>query len=85
MKKHKLNIKGRPSMLGFIFNERECKELEYLLRKEMDELIFDLNDYRIEGSLRKAMDDRYRIVFQMYRRIGKSKDITKYIRTKLYQ
>jgi hypothetical protein len=70
-------------MLGFIFNEKECKELEYLLRKEMDELIFDLNDHRIEGSLRKAMDDRYHVVFQMYRRIAKSKNVTKYVRTRL--
>jgi hypothetical protein len=72
-------------MLGFLFNQRECKELEYMFRKEMDELLFDLNDHRIDGSLRKAMDDRYHVVFQMYKRVANTRDVTKYIRTKLIQ
>lgn len=70
-------------MIGFLFNQKECKELEYLLRKELDELLFDLNDSRIDGSLRKAMDDRYRTVFQMYRRVGNSKDVSRYVRSKI--
>jgi hypothetical protein len=70
-------------MLGFMLSEKESKELEYLLRKEMDELLFDLSDYRIDGSLRKAMDERYHTVFKMYRRVANTKDVSKYIRTRL--
>lgn len=29
-------------MLGMLFNEKECKELDYVLRKELDEMLFDL-------------------------------------------
>lgn len=72
-------------MLGFMFNQRECKELEYLLRKELDELSFDLNDHRIDGSLRKAMDDRYQIVFHMYKRVADTKNVSRYVRTKTMQ
>ena len=38
-------------MIGFLFNERECKELDYVLRKELDEMLFDLNDQRVDSQL----------------------------------
>ena len=39
-------------MLGFLFNERECRELDYVLRKELDEMLFDLNDKRIDQEIK---------------------------------
>ncbi|MGD9678305.1 MAG: hypothetical protein AB7V16_08175 [Vulcanibacillus sp.] len=69
-------------MLGFIFNDRECKEIEYLLRKELDEMLLDLSDNRLDGLLRKAINDRYHIIFKIFFRFGDSKDLTKYIRSK---
>ena len=34
----RLTIQGGPIMLGMLFNEKECKELDYVLRKELDEI-----------------------------------------------
>ncbi|OEF96458.1 hypothetical protein BHF71_04710 [Vulcanibacillus modesticaldus] len=69
-------------MLGFLFNDRECKELEYILRRELDEMLLDLSDYRIDGSLKKAIEDRYHIIFKMYSRFGNTKELSKYARSR---
>ncbi|EJW18252.1 hypothetical protein M5X00_21935 [Paenibacillus alvei] len=67
-------------MLGFLFNERECKELSYMLRKELDEMLFDLSDKRLEVEIRDAISKRYRTVFRMYARIASPKELSKYAR-----
>jgi hypothetical protein len=46
-------------MLGFLFNERECRELDYVLRKELDEMLFDLNDKRMDQEIKGAIESRY--------------------------
>jgi hypothetical protein len=71
-------------MIGFLFNERECKELDYVLRKELDEMLFDLNDQRIDSNAKVAIEARYRIVFRMYTRLASSKEISKYARNRIY-
>lgn len=69
-------------MLGFLFNERETKELEYILRKELEEMLLDLNDKRLDGTLRKAIENRYHVVFRMYSRFGKTSDLSRYMRNR---
>ena len=39
-------------MLGILFNDRECKEYDYVLRKELDEMLLDLNDTRLDGDVK---------------------------------
>lgn len=36
--------KGEFLMLGMLFNEKECKEFDYVLCKEFDEMLFDFSD-----------------------------------------
>ncbi|UHA71744.1 hypothetical protein [Paenibacillus sp. 481] len=67
-------------MLGFLFNEQECKELGYMLRKELDEMLLDLSDTRLDKDVRKSIAARYRTVFKMYARIANPKDLSKYAR-----
>ncbi|GAC41116.1 hypothetical protein [Paenibacillus popilliae] len=67
-------------MLGFLFNDNECRELGYMLRKELDEMLFDLSDNRLDSDVRQAISRRYRIVFRMYARIASPKDLSKYAR-----
>ena len=69
-------------MLGFLFSEKECQELEYMLRREMEELMLDLGDKRIDGVVKKAMEERYAIIFRMYGRIATPKELIKYVRNK---
>lgn len=65
-------------MLGMLFNDRECKEFDYVLRKELDELILDLSDHRLDGDIRKSIARRYRVIFRMYARIASPKQLSKY-------
>ncbi|MBD8500575.1 hypothetical protein NQ117_23990 [Paenibacillus sp. SC116] len=67
-------------MLGFLFNEKECKELGYMLRKELDEMLLDLSDNRLDKEVRRAIANRYRTVFRMYARIATPKDLSRYVR-----
>lgn len=69
-------------MIGFLFNDRECRELDYVLRKELDEMLFDLNDKRTENDMKEAIESRYRVIFRMYARLASPKEISKYARSR---
>ena len=72
------------NMLGFLFNERECRELDYVLRKELDEMLFDLNDKRIDSEIKMAIESRYKVIFRMYARLASPKEISRYARNRMY-
>jgi len=65
-------------MLGMLFTDKECRELDYLLRKELDELLLELNDRRLEGPVREAISNRYKTIFRMYARIASPRDLSRY-------
>ncbi|MBO8165311.1 MAG: hypothetical protein H0Z34_16630 [Brevibacillus sp.] len=67
-------------MLGFLFNSKECQELEYLLKRELEEMLLDLGDKRIDSLVKRAMEERYQILFRMYARMASPAELTKYIR-----
>jgi hypothetical protein len=69
-------------MLGFLFNERECRELDYVLRKELDEMLFDLNDKRMDQEIKGAIESRYKVIFRMYARLASPKEILNYARSR---
>ncbi|WP_425452783.1 hypothetical protein [Ammoniphilus oxalaticus] len=68
--------------MGFLFNQKECQELQYLLRRELEELLLDLGDKRIDGMIRMAMEERYTTVFKMYGRLASPTELAKYVRNK---
>ncbi|MEB3103485.1 hypothetical protein [Ferviditalea candida] len=72
-------------MLGMLYNDRECRELNYMLRKELDEMLLELNDSRIDGEIRKAIEMRYTVIFRMYARLASSKELSKYARSRTYR
>ncbi|WP_128896396.1 hypothetical protein [Longirhabdus pacifica] len=65
-------------MLGMLLNERECKEFDYLLRREMDEILLDMNDRRIDKAVKINMIERYKVIFRMYARLAPAKEVSKY-------
>ncbi|AXI07663.1 hypothetical protein CV093_01035 [Oceanobacillus sp. 143] len=66
-------------MLGLLINEMEQKEIEYLLKREMDELLFDLGDSRIDQKVKEAMRERYHKLFQLLRRVVNEQECLKYM------
>ncbi|WP_047981920.1 hypothetical protein [Ornithinibacillus contaminans] len=66
-------------MLGLMINHTEQKELEYIIKRELDEIIFDLEDNRIDHMVKSAMKERYKVLFQLLRRVAGEKECMRYI------
>jgi hypothetical protein len=66
-------------MLGFLVNEKEAKELEYVLKREMEEILFDIGDDRMEHVVKRAMEERYQILFCLFKRIASPMECGKYV------
>lgn len=69
-------------MLGFMFHAKEVQELEYLLKRELEEMLLDFSDKRIDYLVKRAMEERYSILFRMYARIAPPNELSKYVRRK---
>ncbi|MEW9053551.1 MAG: hypothetical protein AB2392_20490 [Neobacillus sp.] len=67
-------------MIGLLINEKEVKEMEYLIKREMDEILFDLKDERIDHIVKRAMEERYKILFTLFRRVASPTECLRYIR-----
>lgn len=66
-------------MLGILLDARECRELHFILRKELDEMLLDLKDHRMDAHVKEAIRSRYRIIFRMYARLASPKELSKYV------
>nr|WP_202410136.1 MULTISPECIES: hypothetical protein [Halobacillus] len=68
-----------------MINEQERREIEYLLKREMEEITFDLGDHRIDQGLKKAMEERYEVLFQIFRRFATREECLQYMPRKKKQ
>lgn len=69
-------------MLGMLMNETEAREMQYLIQRELDEILFDLSDERIEKIVKKALRERYKVLFSIYKRFATPRECMKYMLTK---
>jgi hypothetical protein len=65
-------------MLGMMFTDKECRELGYMLRKELDEMLLDIGDRRLDGPVKEAITKRYKIIFRMYARLASPRELSRY-------
>lgn len=66
-------------MLGIMINEFEQRELEYLIKCEMDNLRTDIEDSGLDTIVRNAIADRYKVLFSLLRRVTSEHEALKYI------
>ena len=66
-------------MLGLLINDMEQREMEYVLKRELEELLMDLEDNRIDHMVKRAMRERYKILFQLFRRVADKQECMKYV------
>jgi hypothetical protein len=69
-------------MQAMLLNEMEIKEMQYLLKREMDEILYDLRDERIDLFIKTEMEERYKHLFTLFKRVAPPVDCMKYILTK---
>ncbi|MGN8647763.1 hypothetical protein ACTNEO_18020 [Gracilibacillus sp. HCP3S3_G5_1] len=70
-------------MLGLLINDKEQHELQYVIKRELEELLMDLEDHRIDKIVKQAMRERYKVMFQLFTRVGSEEEIKKYIPKKV--
>ncbi|RWZ52085.1 hypothetical protein EQV77_16200 [Halobacillus fulvus] len=66
-------------MYGFMINEQERQEIQYLLKREMEEITFDLGDHRIDQAMKRAMEERYGVLFHIFRRFATEEERLQYM------
>lgn len=65
-------------MRGLLINEKERQELQYILKRELEEILLDYEDGRIDGTVKKTMEEKYQLVLSLYRRISSQTEFKKY-------
>ncbi|USK60028.1 hypothetical protein [Peribacillus asahii] len=68
-------------MIGLMINEIEQKELEYVIKRELDEILFDLQDDRLDHLVKRAMNERYKILFNLFKRFASEHECLIYTRS----
>ncbi|MCM3217946.1 hypothetical protein [Niallia taxi] len=66
-------------MVGLLLSQREVKEIEYMIKRELEEILMDLGDERIDILVKKSMVERYKELFSLFKRIASPKDCLNYI------
>lgn len=69
------------AMMGLLISMKELMELEYLIRRELEEMLLDLEDRRLDGVVRTAMEERYQLLFRLYARVATPRDIGRFVRS----
>lgn len=71
-------------MIGVLITKKEMKELEYILKGELDELLFDFTDERIHDVVKKTMEERYKLVFSLFTKIANHEECIRYVRKRVF-
>lgn len=71
-------------MMGLLVNDREQREVEYLIKRELEELLMDLEDPRIDHTVKQSMVDRYHVLFRLFQRVANEQECSKYLLKKTY-
>lgn len=71
-------------MLGLLINENEQNEVAYLLKRELEEILLDLGDDRIDQAVKQSMRKRYQSLFQLFRRVASQEECLKYMPRQSY-
>ncbi|CCQ95271.1 conserved hypothetical protein [[Clostridium] ultunense Esp] len=68
------------AMMGLLISPKEFMELEYLIRRELEEMLLDLEDRRLDGLARIAIEERYQLMFRLYARVASPKELARFVR-----
>lgn len=65
--------------LGLLINHMEQKEIEYLVKRELEEILMDLEDPHLEQSVKQTIRKRYKVLFKIFQRVAAEQECLKYI------
>lgn len=67
------------AVVGLLISNMEQKEIEYLIKRELEEILMDMDDHRIDQVVKDAMEERYQTLFQLFRRVASEQECFKYM------
>lgn len=67
-----------------MLTKEERKEMEYILKRELEELLFHFEDERIHEVVKKAMEERYKIIFCLFWRVANAEECIRYVRKRTF-
>ncbi|MEH7456279.1 hypothetical protein CON65_20340 [Bacillus pseudomycoides] len=71
-------------MIGIMMTREEQKEMQCILKRELDELLFDFEDERIHNVVKKTMEERYKIIFCLFRKVANAEECISYVRKRIF-
>lgn len=69
-------------MLGLLISGREKDEIGYLVKRELEELLMDLDDHRIDEVVKQTMRKRYLVLFKILQRVATEEECLHYVLSK---
>ncbi len=68
------------AMLGILLNKEETKEMQYIIKRELEELLYELKDDKMDPMVKTVMEERYQILFSLFQRVAPARECFRYIR-----
>lgn len=66
-------------VLGLLINHMEQKEIEYLVKRELEELLMDLEDCHLDQDVKQTIRERYKVLFKIFQRVAAEQECLKYM------
>lgn len=66
-------------MIGLLVTDMERKEIVYLIKQEFEELLFEIDDHRIDDVVKQAMIKRYQSLFHLFRKVATEEECIRYM------
>ncbi|WNB94047.1 hypothetical protein [Bacillus sp. NEB1478] len=63
-----------------MLNHLELNEFEYVLKKEMEEIRYDLEDQKLDHIVKLVLEERYQVLYRLFCRFAKPADCRRYMR-----
>ncbi|MDR7074751.1 hypothetical protein [Fictibacillus barbaricus] len=71
---------GCSVLVGMMLNHLELNEFEYVLKKEMEEIRFDLEDQKLDRIVKLVLEERYQVLYHLFCRFAQPADCRRYLR-----
>ncbi len=79
MEKLNENHLGGRHVIALLLKENELDEIHYLLRREMDDLLYDFRDDRVDDLVKITLQKRYKVLFNLFKRVASPKECMTYM------
>jgi hypothetical protein len=66
-------------VIALLLKENELDEIHYLLRREMDDLLYDFRDDRVDDLVKSTLQKRYKVLFSLFKRVASPRECMLYM------